>query len=58
MRFGNVKQGDQKQQKERFCAKSHILCKQEIFSAESKKCSAEVNLSGKIDKRVEQCYHI
>ena len=39
-----------KQQKERFCAKSHILCKKEIFSAESKKYCAKVNLSGKNNK--------
>ena len=32
---------------ERFCAKSHILCKKEVFSAESKKCCTNVSLKWK-----------
>ena len=51
MHFDNAKKKkrDHKQQKWRFCTKLHIFCKREIFSAESKKCCAEVNLSVKID---------
>ena len=47
MQFEQFKKEIINSKKERFCAKSHILCKKEIFSTGSKECCAKLKLSGK-----------